>query len=169
MSAGGFWPSPSSVQTSAPRAASTPEWMAADWPPGAAWRRARSQGAPAAIRASTSGVSSAEPSSTTMTSMRRPARAPAMPSRSGGRLKASLRAGITTESSGGGLPGGLGSASMMRLGWDVMGGRPSRSAPRARARVPSRARLMERAASGRKRAAPPVSPTAGARRRVRGR
>ena len=64
ISAGGFWPSPSSVQTMLPRAARTPLCTAADWPALVACWTSRSIGKRARSASTRSAVSSVEPSST---------------------------------------------------------------------------------------------------------
>jgi hypothetical protein len=63
MSAGSFWPSPSSVTIQPPRAAATPVAMAALCPQPARWRRTRTPNC-AAASASRAAVASALPSST---------------------------------------------------------------------------------------------------------
>ena len=97
-SAGGFCPSPSSVQTMAPLAARTPEWTAALWPAERSWRRSRRCGRVAISAWTTAAVSSVEPSSTTITSWSVTlAQAASISSRRDVMLSDSFLAGMTTE------------------------------------------------------------------------
>src|SRR5690606_24492433 len=101
-SAGSFWPSPSRVATQVARAALTPVRMAALWP---LWRRCcstRSSGVRVLAARSSSTLPSLLWSSTTMISKAsRPRSAAAISSTRAPMLPCSLKAGTTTESSGG--------------------------------------------------------------------